>query len=175
MKTLSDLMMSIFHTAMYNKNQKTAEIDVCSENGCLMLFLNAFFHQCQITLHSLIVSLFSGMSIDESICHEIVRKSAESVMNHAQLFESLLISYLYTEIDVTHLPSLVGYDAFITVMILLTAEMSCQNKMSLETAMGRYRESQKLSAVKVILNLLDTLQSYWKALQHPVSKVSVKQ
>lgn len=175
MKTLSDLATSIFHTATYSKDKKTAEIDVCSENGRLMLFFNALFHQCQITLHSLIVPLFSGTSVNESICREIVRKSAESVMDHAQSFESLLTPYLYTKVDATHLPPLVGYGAFITAMVLLATEVSCQNKMPLETVTGRYRESRKLSAVEAILNLLDTLRSYWKALQHPVSKVSIKQ
>lgn len=174
-ETLSDLAMSIFHTATYNKDQKTAEIDDCSENGRLMLFFNALFHLCQITLHSLIVPLFSGTSVDESICREIVRKSAERVMNHAQSFESLLAPYLYMKVDVTHLPPLVGYGAFITAMVLLVTEVSCRNKTSLETIMGGYRESRKLSAVEAILNLLDILQRYWKPLQHPVSKVSVKQ
>ena len=88
LKTLSDLATSTFHTATYSKDQETTEIDVCSENGRLILFFNALFHLCQITLHSLIVPLFSGTSVDESICRETVRKSAERVVNHAQSFEN---------------------------------------------------------------------------------------
>lgn len=167
-KTLSDLATSIFYTA------KSVEIDICSENGRLMLFFNALFHQCQITLHSIIVPLFSGTSIDESICRETVRKSAESVMSHAQSFESLLAPYLYKKVDATHLPPLVGYGAFITAMVLLATKVSCQNKMPVEAVTGRHSESRKLSAVEAILDLLDSLRGYWKALQHPVSKVSVK-
>lgn len=169
MKTLSDLATSVFYTAAYSKDQQTLETDICSENGRLMLFSNALFHLCQITLHSMIVPLFSGTSIDESICPETIRKSAESVINHAQLFERLLAPYLYKRVDATHLPPLVGYGAFITAMVFLAAEVSCQNKISLEAVTGRHSESRKLSTVGEILDLLGTLRSYWKALQHPVS------
>lgn len=173
MKTLSDLATSTFHTATYSKDQRTTGINVCPENGRLILFFNALFHLCQITLHSLIVPLFSGTSVEESICRETVRKSAERVVNHAQSFESLLAPYLYTNVDATHLPPLVGYGAFITAMVFLATEVSCRSKTSLEVVTGIYKRSGKLSSVEAILSLLDTLQRYWKPLQHPVSKVSV--
>ena len=170
MKTLSDLATSTFHTATYSKDQRTTGINVCPENGRLILFFNALFHLCQITLHSLIVPLFSGTSVEESICRETVRKSAERVVNHAQSFESLLAPYLYTNVDATHLPPLVGYGAFITAMVFLATEVSCRSKTSLEVVTGIYKRSGKLSSVEAILSLLDTLQRYWKPLQHPVSE-----
>lgn len=175
MQTLSGLATSIFDAATSNRDRVTIEIDTCSENGRLMLFFNALFHQCQITLHSMIVPLFSGTSIDEKISLETVKKSAENVIIHAHLFENLLTSYLYGKGDATHLPPLVGYGAFITAMVLLATEVSWQGKASHGAVTGRHRESLRLSSVKAILHLLDTLRGCWRPLQHPVSKFSVEE
>lgn len=160
---LSDLATSVFDMVL-------PEVDISSENGRLMLFCNALYHQCQITLHSMIVPLFSGTSI-EGISRETVRRSAESVICHAHLFERLLTPYLYEKADTTHLAPLVGHGAFLTAMVLLATDISYRVRAS---HTGRHRERSSLSAVRAILNLLNILWRYWQPLQHHVSLVNVE-
>lgn len=169
MQTLSNLATSIFDQAKSHRSHANTGIDNTLEDGQLMLCFNALFHQCQITLHSMIVPVFSGTSIDEIISRETVRKSAEKVINHAHSYKTLLSPYLYAKGDITHVPPLVGYGAFITAMVLLTTEISSQ-AISLQAAYpGSHSESGRLSAVEAILSLLDALRKHWKPLQYPVS------
>jgi hypothetical protein len=140
------------------------------EDGQLTLCFTALFHQCQITLHSMIVPVFSGRSMDGTISPETVRKSAEKVVSHAHSYKSLLKPYLYARGDITHVPPLVGYGAFITAMVLLTTEISSR-AVSLQSAYpGSHSENGRLSAVEAILGLLGALRNHWRPLQYPVSE-----
>ncbi|KAJ5553164.1 hypothetical protein N7494_002542 [Penicillium frequentans] len=110
-KCLSSLATSLFNDAAAVRNSVSQDDE--SPEAQTLLLHDAIYHQCQITLHSMIVPLFSGIPADPTVDTEIQRKAAETVIYHADLFEGLLAPYLYDRMDVSRLPPLVGYGAFI--------------------------------------------------------------
>lgn len=147
----------------YREEDKTPE----AQN--LLLLHDAVYHQCQIVLHAMVVPLFSGIATDPSIDPETQRKAAETVTHHADLFERLLAPYLYEQNDVSRLPPLVGYGAFVVGIVILSTHISRRNQSVNEPSVITERMDCSLVAVEAILGLLDTLRVYWRALQHPVS------
>lgn len=147
----------------------TSRSDRGMENTPMVLFISALYHQCQITLHSMIVPLFSGTNRGPTIDPEIVKQSAETVTQHAELFEALLAPYMYGKGDITLLPPFVGYGAFITGVVFLATEVSFQDKTSRRPIPGTLPESRRLSIVQGTLRLLNKLRFYWRALQLSVS------
>ncbi|KAF7596914.1 hypothetical protein BBP40_011959 [Aspergillus hancockii] len=121
MQELSHIATLIFDTPIFSGGQ-TNPNDTSLEDKPLVLFYHALYHQSQITLHSMIVPLFSGTHIEPAMDPESVKKSAETVMHHAEMFEKLLAPYLYGKGDATELAPFVGYGAFITGIILLATE-----------------------------------------------------
>jgi hypothetical protein len=149
--------------ASVRQDDNTPEVQI------LLLFHDAVYHQCQIVLHSMIVPLFSGIPTDPDIDPETQRKAAETVTHHAELFERLLAPYLYGRKDVSRLPPLVGYGAFVVGIVILSTEITRRNQSVSESPVNAGKMECRLVAVEAILRLLDTLRVYWRALQHPVS------
>ena len=161
--------MSIFNDASSITDTGTLD-DAEHESRPLVLLSESLFHQCQIILHSMLVPLFSGASTGPDVGVEAVKRSAESVVRHAGLHEKLLGPYLYGDCDVTLVPPLMGYGAFITGVVLLATEASCQDKMAQRITSERQTESRKLRAVRAILRLLKILCRHWRTLGHLVSR-----
>ncbi|KAJ5116797.1 hypothetical protein N7456_001145 [Penicillium angulare] len=94
----------------------------------LKLVHDTLYRQCQITIHSMIVPLFSGIPTDPSINLETQREAAETVIKHADVFQCLLEPYLSGRNHVSFLSPLVGYAAFVAAIVLLATEVSCRGK-----------------------------------------------
>jgi hypothetical protein len=171
-KKLTHLATSLFEDAVSLRNSGYQN-DLTSEVEDLLLVHDALYHQCQITTHSMAVPLFSGISTDPKIDIDTQRQSAETVTKHADLFHHLLEPYIYGRRHVSHLPPLVGYGAFVAGIVLLATEISCQNKKDNGPPTEAGKKGCRLAAVKSILHLLDNLRVYWRALQRPVSHVSL--
>ncbi|QMW30247.1 hypothetical protein G4B84_005582 [Aspergillus flavus NRRL3357] len=165
LQRLSHLARSIYEYEMSSGDLATSRSDRGMENTPMVLFISALYHQCQITLHSMIVPLFSGTNRGPTIDPEIVKQSAETVTQHAELFEALLAPYMYGKGDITLLPPFVGYGAFITGVVFLATEVSFQDKTSRRPIPGTLPESRRLSIVQGTLRLLNKLRFYWRALQ----------
>lgn len=172
MQKLSHLATSLFDDAILLRNSGCRN-DSIAEVQVLLLLHDALYHQCQITIHSLIVPLFSGIPTDPKINVDKQRQSAETVTKHADMFERLLAHYLYDRSDVSWIPPLVGYGAFVAGIVLLATEISHQNKDVNGSPTEAGKNDHRLAAVKSILHLLDNLRIYWRALQRPVSQVSL--
>ncbi|KAJ5104536.1 hypothetical protein NUU61_001883 [Penicillium alfredii] len=168
---LSNLATSIFETTVSSR-QQTGDADPASEDKILILFFEALYHQCLITLHSIIVPLFSSTSTEPTTDLDVVKNSADKITYHADMFERLLAPYLYGKDDVTILPPLVSYGAFITGIVFLAIEISHREEASHVRPAGAYTAGNRLSAVKAILRLLDTLRVYWRALQRPWERLN---
>ncbi|KID86059.1 Fungal transcriptional regulatory protein [Metarhizium guizhouense ARSEF 977] len=125
------------------------------------MVIDAFYCLCHVALHSTIVPLFSGSPLDQQISAEDVRHSAQAVLYHAESFTSSLADCLGGELDVTYLPPVVGYGAFLTGSVLLAFEISYQDKDV------RLQKHSRMSAVQSIITMLDTLCTYWKCLRRP--------
>lgn len=165
---LSGLAASLFVDASAVR-ASVRQDDKAPEDQILLLFHDAVYHQCQMVLHSMIVPLFSGIPTDPNIDPETQRKAAETVTHHADLFERLLAPYLYERKDVSRLPPLVGYGAFIVGMVALSTHISRRNRPLSEPPVNTSKTDCRLVAIEAILRLLDTLRVYWRALQQPVS------
>ncbi|KAB8264463.1 hypothetical protein BDV32DRAFT_117803 [Aspergillus pseudonomiae] len=111
----------------------------------------------------MIVPLFSGTHRGPRIDPKVVKQSAETVTQHAELFEALLAPYMYGQGDITLLPPFVGYGAFITGVVFLATEVSFQDKTPRRLVSGAHSESRRLSTVKGTLHLLNKLRFYWRA------------
>lgn len=137
----------------------------------LCLFHDAIYHQCQIVLHSLLVPLFSGIPGARNLDNhrQIQTRAAETVLSHADLFLQLLIPYLRGDEDVSRLPPLLGYGAFVVSMVFLSTEAARRNQIATGGSVDTKKTADKLRAVKDMARLLDTLRAYWRALQQPVS------
>ncbi|KAE8140005.1 hypothetical protein BDV38DRAFT_240827, partial [Aspergillus pseudotamarii] len=165
LQRLSHLARSIFEKEMSSVDTEASRSDHGTEDTPLVLFTSALYHQCQIALHSMVVPLFSGTHHGPTIDPEIVKQSAETVTQHAELCEALLAPYMYGPGDVTLLPPFVGYAAFITGVVFLAIEVSFRDKTSRRPIPGTVSESRRLSTVKGTLGLLNKLRFYWRALQ----------
>jgi hypothetical protein len=163
---LSGLAVSLFDDASVAR-ASVPQDDKTPEFQTLLLFHDAVYHQCQIVLQSMIVPLFSGISTDPNVDPETQRKAAETVTHHAELFERLLAPYLYGRKDVSRLPPLVGYGAFVVGIVILSTEITRRNQSVSESPVNAGKMECRLVAVEAILRLLDTLRVYWRALQHP--------
>jgi hypothetical protein len=168
---LSSLATSLFDNAV---TTRTSELRSESPTEIQVLFLvhDAIYHQSQIALHSTKVPLFSGIPPGPNFDPNAQKESAETVLKHAELFHSLLESYISGQYHVSRLPPLVGYGAFVAGIVLLITEISYRERVvngsSIEMAKSNYRST----ATQSILRLLDDLRVYWTALQHPVSQIS---
>ncbi|KAH0596634.1 hypothetical protein MHUMG1_05752 [Metarhizium humberi] len=129
------------------------------------MVIDAFYCLCHVALHSTIVPLFSGSPLDQQISAEDVRHSAQAVLYHAESFTSSLADCFGGELDVTYLPPVVGYGAFLTGSVLLAFEISYQDKDV------RLQKHSRMSAVQSIVTMLDTLCTYWKCLRRPCEKL----
>ncbi|KAL3455576.1 hypothetical protein BJX64DRAFT_281986 [Aspergillus heterothallicus] len=151
----------------------------------LLLVHDALYHQCQISIHSMIVPLFSGIANEDTSEKTVEaadrRQSARTVAKHADLLRRLLEPYLSGQRHVSFLPPLVGYAAFVVGIVLLVLEISCPdrssgingNELGAETSENDNGNGNgngqccRLSAVESIMNLLDRHRVYWTALQRP--------
>lgn len=167
---LSRLASSIFNDA-----GPLRELDQQSswtpENRCLLIVHDALYHQCQISIHSMAVPLFSGIPNDPKIDIVQQRRSAAIVVEHADRFRRLLEPYFCGECHVSFLPPLVGYGAFVVAIVFLAMEISCPIGETSSLAARASGNGCRISTVKSILQLLDHLRVYWRALQRPVSLV----
>ncbi|OAQ99375.1 hypothetical protein LLEC1_04292 [Akanthomyces lecanii] len=145
------------------QNDNTIE----AQNLCL--FHDAIYYQCQIVLHSLLVPLFSGIPGDRNLDNyrQTQIRAAETVLSHADRFVELLLPYLHGGEDVSRLPPLLGYGAFVVSMVFLSTEAARRNQLPPEGSVNTNKTAGRLNAVKDISRLLDTLRSYWRALQQP--------
>ncbi|KAL7769934.1 hypothetical protein ACKLNR_001318 [Fusarium oxysporum f. sp. zingiberi] len=166
LRQLSQLATSIFddaaevRTSAYQGDQTT--------ESQMMLFLHdSVYHQIQIALHSTIVPLFSGIPADEKIDTETRRSAAQTVIHHADQFECLLGPHLYDKQDISRIPPLVGYGAFVVGIIFLSTEVRYHTKPASELPFNTSRKDRRLATVHAILHLLDTIKAYWRALQYP--------
>lgn len=169
MQQLSSLATSLFDNAI---TMRTSELgDLSSEDQVLILVHDAIYHQCQMTLHSMNVPLFSGIPADQKVDLDTQKQSAKTVVKHAELFHSLLESCFSGRYHVSHIPPLVGYGAFVAGIVLLVAELSYQGKDANTPPVQSLKSNYRFAAARSILRLLDDLRIYWPALQHPVSHI----
>lgn len=165
--TLSRLAELLFDDAVANRASACVTETTEAEN--LYIFHDAIYHQCQIVLNSLMVPLFCGTPSDRSAdCDLQTRmKAAQTVLNHADASEKLLLPFLHGEEDISRLPPLLGYSVFVLGTVFLSVEVAQRNQSASElpTDTG----SPRVSAVERIVRLLDTLASFWIVLKEPVS------
>ena len=153
---------------------RTSEHRIESEEvQVLFLVHDAIYHQSQIVLHSTKVPLFSGMPPGAVSDPYVQKESAETVLKHAELFHSLLDSYICGQYHVSRLPPLVGYGAFIAGVVLLVTEISYRERVVNGSSSEMAKDNYRLIATQSIVRLLDELRVYWAALQHPVSQISL--
>ncbi|RKK83374.1 hypothetical protein BFJ68_g17262 [Fusarium oxysporum] len=163
---LCSLTSSLFEKAIVIRNSTCAN-DETPQMQMVFLLHDAIYHQSQIALNSMVVPLFSGVPTSLGIDPQTQRKSAEAVIRHAELFETLLKPYLYGRSDVSRLPPLVGYGAFVVAIVFLSAEVRWHNQPVSELRAGAGKKNRRLDAAIAILRLLDTLKIYWRALGNP--------
>ncbi|CEL10566.1 hypothetical protein ASPCAL13683 [Aspergillus calidoustus] len=191
-RTLSQMATSFFDDAKRYRSSNSDSNHESNDSQArtpqdqdLLLVHDALYHQCQISIHSMIVPLFSGIA-NENNSEKILdaadqRQSATTVAKHTDLLRRLLEPYLSGQRHVSFLPPLVGYAAFVAGIVLLVMEISCPNRSSGinvitfgTEASGNGNENTngngrgcRLSTVESILHLLDRHRVYWRALQRP--------
>lgn len=99
---------------------------------------------------------------------ETTKNSAHTVIQHADALGSIFSKYSKESPDFTYLPPLVGHGAFIAGATLLVFEISSQDKAINGGHLENYG-NKRISQIKDILSLLDTLRIYWRVLKEPVS------
>ncbi|KAM3505608.1 hypothetical protein MY11210_007896 [Beauveria gryllotalpidicola] len=167
----SHLATILFHDATSTRDSSPQDYDTIEAQN-LCLFHDAVYHQCQIALHSLIVPLFSGIPADRNIDNhrqEQIR-AAETVMSHADLFAQLLAPYLQGEEDVSRLPPLVGYGAFVVGIVFLSTEAARRNQVTTEVPVDTDKNGDRLLVVRDIVRVLDW-EVLSSALQPYISKL----
>ncbi|KAH7327455.1 hypothetical protein BKA65DRAFT_406309, partial [Rhexocercosporidium sp. MPI-PUGE-AT-0058] len=135
----------------------------------LRIFLTSLCHACHIILHVTVVPLFSGRPFDVARTPISTRNSGDTILEHAAMVGRLLQQYLSTDPDITKLSPLVGFVAFISGSVLVISARS-----------QKYRDcngqsiplSSDIRLIEACLVTLDTLRTYWKPLQHPVSPLT---
>lgn len=164
---LSHMATSLYNDATSHRTSEPEKFE-SPEDKAFLLVHDALYHQCQITIYSMIVPVFSGMPTDPAIDLDKQKKGAEIVTKHADLFRRLLHPFLCGQRHVSLLPPLVGYGAFVVAIVLLTLEISCKSRNGSRIPSESSKTGCRLNSVISILNLLDELRIYWRALQTPV-------
>jgi hypothetical protein len=167
---LSQLATSFFDEAESLRSSANDK-NWTSENQVMWLVHDALYYQCKISIHSMVVPVFSGIKDDPKIDLATQRKGAAAVAKHASIFRLLLEPYFSGQRHASFVPSLVGYGAFVVGIVLLVIDRSCASGTmnGFPTEMSESRS--RLSSVTSILHLLDRLRVYSRALQRPVSSV----
>ncbi|PYH34875.1 fungal specific transcription factor domain-containing protein [Aspergillus neoniger CBS 115656] len=171
LEKLSHLATSLFDESTTRRNSGHQN-DPKTEGESLLLVHDALYHQCQIAAHWMIVPLLSGIPSDPTIRSDKQRESADTVLKHAELLERLLAPYLYGRSDISRLPPLVGFGAFVAGIVLLATEISRQDCGVNGSFTKDCRNGPRIPAVRAIVHLLDHLRVYWRALERPVSCTS---
>ncbi|EWY89603.1 hypothetical protein FOYG_10422 [Fusarium oxysporum NRRL 32931] len=166
LRQLSQLATSLFDEAAEMRTSAN-QVDQTTENQMMLFLHDSVYHQSQITLHSMIVPLFSGIPADEKIDPETRRRAAQTVIYHADQFKCLLDPYLYNQQDVSRISPLVGYGAFVVGIIFLSTELCCHTQPVSELPFNTSTKDSRLVTVQAILRLLDTIKAYWEALKYP--------
>ncbi|GAQ42991.1 hypothetical protein EURHEDRAFT_551108 [Aspergillus niger] len=166
LEKLSHLATSLFDESTTLRNSGHQN-DPKTEGESLLLVHDALYHQCQIAAHWMIVPLLSGIPTDPTIRSDKQRESADTVLKHAELLERLLAPYLYGRSDISRLPPLVGFGAFVAGIVLLATEISRQDCGVNGSFTKECRNGPRIPAVRAIVHLLDHLRVYWRALERP--------
>ncbi len=123
-----------------------------------------------MALHSTVVPLFSGSSLDPQAKSEEVRNSAAKVVTYAHHFADLLDPYLKAQVDISDISPLVAYGAFITGGLIIAREVATRKSYPNGcSTWSSGTERHGLPTVRAILGLLGSLSRYWRVLQSPVS------
>ncbi|OAA70632.1 Fungal transcriptional regulatory protein [Cordyceps fumosorosea ARSEF 2679] len=167
----SQLATILFHDAT-SARRSTSQEEHTIEVQNLHIFHDAVYHQCQIVLHSLLVPLFSGIPADRYIDNhrQAQVRAAETVLKHADQFAQLLAPYLSGDEDVSRLPPLVGYGAFVVGMVFLSTDAARRNQVVTETPTNTDQRTDRLLAAKQIVQVLDILRPSWRPVQQPASQ-----
>lgn len=168
---LSQLSTVLFEEALSLRNSDYGGHQPL-EDDRLLLVHDSLYHQCQISIHSMIVPVFSGIPSDPHVDLAKCRESASLVAKHADLFQRLLEPYFRGQRHISCLPPLVGYGSFVAGIVLLTVHISYANSEGNEFPEEADGSARRLASVEGILGLLDGLRVYWRALQRPVSHSS---
>lgn len=156
--TLSALANSIYESSSQRSGLGQIDLSATQEQDAdLQLLFQSLFYLCQMTLHSNIVPAFSALPSNPQISSDIVRTSAEAVVNHATAFTDILHEYLQRP-DMSKVAPLVGYTAFISGLVFILKSRinpASHDEVERRTADCRF--------------LLDTLCFYWQPLRRVVS------
>ncbi|GCB27321.1 hypothetical protein AAWM_10206 [Aspergillus awamori] len=170
-RKLSQLATSFYDAADHYRNSYSVSNDEGNhhqtsipQDQVLLLVHDTLYHQCQISIHSMIVPLFSAIENEnssETIDAVDRRQSATTVAKHADLLCRLLEPYLSGQRHVSFLPPLVGYAAFVVGIVLLLIEISCPNRSNEVNLNGFGVETSGNG------NEEKNGYVYWRALQRP--------
>lgn len=173
MRTLSRLAVSLFDGAIATR-ASAREAETTTETENLYVFHDTIYHQCQIVLHSLMVPLFCGATSDRGTDCDLQTRmeAAQTVLNHADASDKLLSPFLRGGEDISRLPPLLGYSAFVVGTVFLSVELAQRNQAASElpAATG----NRRAGAVESIVRLLDILSGYWTMLKEPVSSLKLQ-
>ncbi|KAL3957184.1 hypothetical protein ACCO45_007762 [Purpureocillium lilacinum] len=155
---LANIATSIYQSESFPRHKQSPVSE--SESLELVVLLHALYHLSQIVLESSRVPLFSGHQSNPQIPQEVVKRSAEAVLQHAKWVACLLSDYLTVVPDMTKLCPVVGFAAFVAGWVFVMCAQSQQ------------RRNMNLPDVKVadsiwtgpIMQLLNTLQIYFQPL-----------
>ncbi|ATY63935.1 Fungal transcriptional regulatory [Cordyceps militaris] len=167
----SHLATVMFHDATSARSSAYQD-DSTMEVQNIYMFHDAIYHQCQIVLHSLVVPLFSGIPADRNLDNHRQAQvmAAETVLKHADLYKQLLMPYLHGDEDVSRLPPLLGYGAFVVGMVFLSTDAARRNQVATEATADADEANDRLLAVKDIWEVLSSaLQPYLSRSSDPTS------
>jgi hypothetical protein len=168
--TLSYLRASIYGDTISLISRADREtLESLPEFHQLLLF-EALSHLCEITVHSAILPMFTEPSARSAISVNVIQQSAEQVIQHSDQLASLLKFYIDVGCDTTRLCSLIGYCAFAAGTALLMFEISSRQGSTSEQHNGSGIDNSRVVKIQAMITLLDTLRSYWKTLECPVSR-----
>ena len=101
-------LASATYDAVPRQSHHTKQAPAASKDLHVLHTLDALYYMCQIALHSTVVPLFSGSSLEPEARARDIRDNARKVLTYASRFSALLESYWNGTFDVTHISPLVG-------------------------------------------------------------------
>ncbi|PYI02897.1 hypothetical protein BO78DRAFT_389793 [Aspergillus sclerotiicarbonarius CBS 121057] len=121
--------------------------------------VEAVFSLCAINLHRSMVPLFSGQSLDEASLHMgFVDTCTQIVVQQANKFAGMVDGLLSLNFDLSYIPPIAGYCAFVSAAVYAILIHKRENFISPTLSSLRH----KLLSSMVLLN---DLKSYWAVLQ----------
>ncbi|KAF2814558.1 uncharacterized protein BDZ99DRAFT_515346 [Mytilinidion resinicola] len=150
--------------------------DLCSraefydESPELLASVCSMYYLSRLIMYASMVPILSRRPVESSVLRELVRKSADLVLQQAIKFAELLQLFVAQNLDMTRLSPISGYGAFVAGSVFLAFKSMMLSARPLDPPVQVPGPDSE--EIKTIQTVLEILSIYWRPLRRLVIKLN---